>query len=174
MTRAALYRAHGGDAADRGDWRLLSDRLKETGARAAGFLSPVGLAELGEAAGLLHDLGKYTPEFQERLDGAGKRVDRAAADAQAATMEYGPAPGKLLVFYTAVHRAGLADGAGGGGRISVPVERLEKEIPALDPVWKREIALPRPPTIKIKPRDRKGAAFSAAFPRAPREKAPER
>ena len=60
MTRAALYHAHSRDPADRGNWHPLSDHLEGTGARAAGFLSPVGLAELGEAAGLLHDLGKYT------------------------------------------------------------------------------------------------------------------
>lgn len=163
MTRADLYHAHSGDPADRGDWHLLSKHLEGTGARAAGFLSPVGLAEFGEAAGLLHDLGKYTPEFQERLDGGGRRVDHATAGAQVAMTKYGPVLGKLLAFCIAGHHAGLADGAGGGGRISALAERLKKEVPALDPVWKREIALPRPPAIKMKPRDRDGAAFSRAF-----------
>lgn len=166
MTRAALYHAHSGDPADRGDWHPLSAHLEGTGARAAGFLSPVGLAKLGEAAGLLHDLGKYTPEFQKRLDGGGRRVDHATAGAQVARTEYGPHLGKLLAFCIAGHHAGLADGAGGGGRISTLEERLKKEVPALDPVWKRKIALPQAPAIKMKPRDRgdrDGAAFSIAF-----------
>lgn len=163
MARATPYHAHSGDPADRGGWHLLSDHLEGTGERAAGFLSPVGLAGLGEAAGLLHDLGKYTPEFQKRLDGSGKRVDHATAGAQVAVMKYGPRLGRLLAFCIAGHHAGLADGAGGGGRISTLDERLEKKIPDLDPVWRREIALPPPPSIRMKQRDRDGAAFCAAF-----------
>lgn len=78
--------------------------------------------------------------------------------------KYGRRLGKLLAFCIAGQHAGLADGA--GGRISALAERLKKEVPALDPVWKREIALPRPPAIKMKPRgrgDRNGAAFSIVF-----------
>ena len=72
MTRQAYF-AH--SAQDRERWQRLSVHLEGTAARAGSFLESVGLAELGRAAGLLHDIGKYTDQFQARLEGSPRRSD---------------------------------------------------------------------------------------------------
>lgn len=49
----------------RGEMQLLRDHLQQVAARAAAFAADCGLpGELGEWSGLLHDLGKYSDEFQ--------------------------------------------------------------------------------------------------------------
>ena len=61
--------AHSGAKADRSDWQLLDEHLRKVGVLARSFAEvacptePI-LAESAYATGLLHDLGKYRPEFQ--------------------------------------------------------------------------------------------------------------
>ena len=76
------YYAHSHPSEDRTDWHKLSVHLQDTGARAASFLERLGCADLGRIAGLLHDLGKYTKEFQDRLAGETARVDHATTGAK--------------------------------------------------------------------------------------------
>lgn len=61
------------------NWQFLSDHLKNTGRLAEGFAGGSDAQELGAVAGLLHDRGKYTAEFQQRLTGDYGRVDHSAA-----------------------------------------------------------------------------------------------
>jgi len=46
---------------------LLRDHLLEVARLAGGFAAKFGARDLGYAAGLLHDVGKYNPEFQKYL-----------------------------------------------------------------------------------------------------------
>lgn len=48
-------------------WQELRDHLKGVAERARRFARPCQMAEEGESAGLLHDLGKYALRFQARL-----------------------------------------------------------------------------------------------------------
>ena len=129
-------------------------------------MESMGCADFGHAVGLLHDLGKYTQAFQNRLTGGRNRVDHSTAGAQVAIERYGPSIGKMLAFCIAGHHAGLANGVN-GGRTSALEDRLRATapiIPPLDPIWENEIALPArlsPPTIK--PRDKDTLGFCAAF-----------
>ena len=50
-------------------WQLLSAHLQGVADRAREFAEPLGLADVAELAGLLHDLGKYRNSFQEYLAG---------------------------------------------------------------------------------------------------------
>lgn len=95
---------------------------------------------LAEVAGLLHDLGKYTAEFQNRLQG-GKRVDHATAGAQLVVNKWSHF-GKLLAYVIAGHHAGLANGVDDGNDRSTLDVRLKKIIPELDAIWEDEIILP--------------------------------
>ncbi len=48
-------------------WQLLSDHLRNVADLAEEFGDPFGMAAEARLAGLLHDLGKYSVRFQERL-----------------------------------------------------------------------------------------------------------
>ena len=157
----AHHYAHSAKSGDRRKWHRLSVHLEDTAERAAAFLETVGLSEIGRAVGLLHDLGKYAPEFQRRLDN-GSRVDHSTAGAKVAVERYGKQLGKMLAFCIAGHHAGLANGEY-GERITALADRIQGSIPSVDPVWREQITLPKPETSHLTPRDRETAAFCAAF-----------
>ena len=156
------YYAHSNGSPGRKDWHALSAHLEDTGARAAKFLEPTGCANLARAAGLLHDIGKYTPQFQSRLAGDTRRVNHSTAGARIAIDRYGPKLGKVLAFCIAGHHTGLANGVD-GDRVTALTDRLCEVIPAVDPIWKREITLPQGATPSIRPRDDTTVGFSAAL-----------
>ncbi len=156
------YYAHSHPSVGRSDWHRLSVHLQDTGDRAAAFLERLGCANLGKIVGLLHDLGKYTPEFQDRLAGEVSRVDHSTAGAKVALERYGPKIGRLLAFCIAGHHAGLANGVN-GGETSALTDRLSAPTPRLDALWETEIALPEPTAPPVVPRDAEAIGFSAAF-----------
>lgn len=49
-----------------------TEHVRSAAALAKNYLSPMGLASAGELAGLLHDLGKFTEEFDAYLDKASR------------------------------------------------------------------------------------------------------
>ena len=157
-----MYFAHSHESLESAHWHILSHHLENTGERAAAFLDAVGAADLGRAAGLLHDLGKYSDEFQQRLAGKAARVDHSTAGAQTAQKQYPDLLGKIIAYCVAGHHAGLANGVD-GEKISALADRLATLPPRLDPVWKTEVALPKLQPPNIKPRDKSHAGFSAAF-----------
>ena len=159
MNRVEYY-AHSADPIDHDKWHRLAAHLEDTAARAASFLETVSCGDIGRAAGLLHDVGKYTGEFQTRLQG-GPRVDHSTAGAKIAVARYGTKLGRILAFCIAGHHAGLANGVN-GVRTTALTDRLNGTTLKLDPVWKQEITLPELTVPPIKPRDNK-TAFSAAF-----------
>ena len=114
------------------EWEPLVAHLNDTARLAARFASPFGCSDLGFMAGLLHDLGKYQPEFQARLNGAPGKVDHAAHGAAFAKRAYGPL-GKLIAHGIAGHHAGLADGPelfGDEGRVARKAATLDAIIAA--------------------------------------------
>jgi len=135
-----VYYAHSGDKPDKSDWQLLSDHLKKVGHIAAENARYFDAAILAENAGLLHDIGKYTVEFQKRLEG-GNRVDHATAGAKIAIKKWGHF-GKVMAYIIAGHHVGLANGIDSEKDRSTLDDRLKKTIPELDKIWGEEIALP--------------------------------
>ena len=53
-----------------GEWQSLDEHLLGVAALASGFAAKLGLADQGELLGLLHDLGKYSQDFQAYLKSA--------------------------------------------------------------------------------------------------------
>ena len=157
-----VYFARTSDTPNRRDWQSLQTHLQGTGAKAAEFLKATGCGDFGRAAGLLHDLGKYTPEFQQRLTGDPRRVDHSTAGAKVAMERYGRRAGKMLAFCIAGHHAGLANGVN-GEHISSLADRLAKGLPQPDPLWRDEIVLNDLADPGLVPRSRQTAGFSAAF-----------
>lgn len=102
---------------------LLADHLRDVGALAEEFAAHFGAGAWARIAGLWHDLGKYSPNFQKRIreengfeahiedpnpDNALK--DHSSAGAVHARERLG-ALGMPLAFVIAGHHAGLADRA---------------------------------------------------------------
>jgi CRISPR-associated endonuclease/helicase Cas3 len=134
------FYAHSGHHTDKSDWQPLDDHLTQVGALAGRFASRFGAETLGQAAGLLHDLGKYTDEFQRRISGDYGRVDHSTWGARVAVERYGQL-GKLLAYGIAGHHAGLANGRDAGERTTLS-DRLKAELPTLKAAWEAEISIP--------------------------------
>lgn len=162
QTVHAVYFAHSGETSDRRDWHPLAAHLKATGDRAAEFLAATGAGAFGRAAGMLHDLGKYTPEFQRHLAGTPIAAPHSTAGAQVAMTRYPSAIGKMLAFCIAGHHAGLANAAKGERSLSL-TERLAERVPSLDACWEDEIALDAIDPPQIAPRSREHIGFCAAM-----------
>lgn len=135
-----LFFAHSIQDADESEWQPLAEHLHNVGELARDFASVFGGDALAQVGGLLHDLGKYTDEFQERLRGDPRRVDHSTWGATIATQRFG-ALGQVLAYGIAGHHAGLANGTGEGERTTL-AERLRLELPKLNDAWQHEIQLP--------------------------------
>jgi len=119
-----VFYAHSGEKSDKSDWQLLSNHLETVGRLAAKNAAYFDSGVLAKNAGILHDLGKYTIEFQSRLEG-GKKVDHATAGAQIAQQQWGRF-GRLLAYIIAGHHAGLANGVDAGEIRATLTDRLKK------------------------------------------------
>lgn len=120
-----------------GRWQLLEAHLRSVAAAAAANAAVFGAADWGYAAGLWHDLGKYSRAFQRYLRAAGAdvhesevlgRVDHATAGAQHAVARL-PVLGHLLAFALAGHHSGLLDSYSDGASMHA---RLDKQVEAWD------------------------------------------
>lgn len=136
-----MFFAHSTSREDRAEWQRLSEHLTSVSELAGQFAEPYGGRCSAEAAGLLHDLGKYTTEFQQRIAGTAIRVDHASRGAMVATERY-PGLGILLAYAIAGHHAGLANGNQSGERTSLSDRLRGIGLPPLDERWQDEIELP--------------------------------
>ena len=119
------------------DGRLhdLREHLFGTAQRASTFASVFGFRQWGWASGLWHDLGKYSQEFQNKLQSvmsadvhmkAKDRVDHSTAGGLYAVERFKEA-GRLLAYIIAGHHAGLPDWAGDTtGRAALSQRLLQK------------------------------------------------
>ncbi|MGI6562831.1 MAG: CRISPR-associated helicase Cas3' [Clostridia bacterium] len=76
---------------------------------ASDFASVFGCKDLGYLCGLVHDIGKYSQEFQKRIRGHSIYVDHSTAGA-IEIYKYVKAFGIILAYCIAGHHAGLPDG----------------------------------------------------------------
>ena len=96
----------------------LEEHLRKVAMGAEKFAENFGSQDWGFLAGLWHDLGKYSAEFQQRiksvsgydseahLEGQSGRVDHSTAGAQHAIEKFG-VHGRVLAYLIAGHHAGL-------------------------------------------------------------------
>ncbi|MCC2097787.1 MAG: CRISPR-associated endonuclease Cas3'', partial [Hyphomicrobiales bacterium] len=139
-----IYFAHSGTPGDKSDWQLLRDHLVGTAGIAAAMGEPLGLKKAVYIAGLLHDLGKFTREFQKRLEG-GKPVDHSTAGARLLLDLCKPQErfvAELCAYAILGHHAGLPDRqASEDSRGSCMNDRLEAFTEWPDEIWKSELVL---------------------------------
>ncbi len=140
-----IFYAHALNNTDEDKWHTLADHLRETGelaSQCAAFFG-TGMEVLAQQAGLLHDLGKYSRAFQDRLRGDPARVDHSTHGAREAVQHYKKL-GYFIAYAIAGHHTGLANGEGYDGKRRALAERLaddRKALPELSPVWQEEITL---------------------------------
>ncbi len=146
---------------NRDHWQPLEEHLQNVANRAAEFACAFNGAEWARLAGLWHDLGKYSVEFQTYLGAAGgadvhleerpeisAKVDHSTAGAQHAAHAlklFGP----LLAYLIAGHHAGLANGQ--DATTACLEERLRKIIPTYSSAPSSLLALARPPAAPPQP-----------------------
>ena len=62
------FYAHSLEGKPKAGWQPLEEHLSNVARLAATSAAKFGAAEWGRVLGLLHDIGKYSAEFQKRLD----------------------------------------------------------------------------------------------------------
>lgn len=105
MNEQKNYYAH---TNENGGWQLLKDHLTQTAELAENFALP----EYGSCAyfaGLMHDIGKYQPSFQKRLEGSAVRVEHSISGAQEIGKLNPEWARRLFQYIIAGHHSGLPD-----------------------------------------------------------------
>lgn len=95
---------------ENGREQLLIDHLQGVCDKAGAFAAVFGEEAAGRLAGLYHDIGKYSEEFQEYLrQGGGKKVDHSTAGALELMHRKSP-QSVPVAFCVAGHHSGLLNG----------------------------------------------------------------
>lgn len=162
---AKEYYAHSLDGKPKSQWQTIEAHLKNVAESALSFAADFNAGEWAYLAGLWHDIGKYSAEFQRRInsedDVHSKRsdgTDHSTAGAQHAGSVC-KQRGRLLAYAIAGHHAGLPDGTSDSR--SCLTERLEKKIPSIPacPDKIRNLVYPESPPFKLE-MDRLGFQLS--------------
>jgi len=124
--------------------------LEEVAELSSEFAAAFGGDRWGYALGLLHDIGKYSHEFQDRILRHGYRVDHSTAGASVmASQGHNP----LLAYCIAGHHGGLPDGGAVGDIDATLVGRLrkarEKAIPPFE-AYKDDVSVPDVPGLPLR------------------------
>lgn len=106
-----VFYAHSKEGQEKEHWQELSDHLKNTCDLASVFGADADVADYARIAASVHDLGKYSIEFQERLEGKKTRVDHSTAGAKEIWQLYKGSPQEplaiLLAYCIIGHHTGL-------------------------------------------------------------------
>ena len=105
------FYAHTKDGGDESGRQPLNEHLIRVADYAAEFGCDAGISELAKMAGRIHDLGKYSKEFQARLRGSKIKVDHATAGAKELAQIFKGTPQEglvtLLAYCVSGHHTGL-------------------------------------------------------------------
>jgi CRISPR-associated helicase Cas3/CRISPR-associated endonuclease Cas3-HD len=128
-----MYIAHKREINEK-ETQALSEHLYGTEKRCMEFGKAFDNGDFAAECGILHDIGKYSTEFQLRINGKGKKCDHSTAGARIAYRI--SLFGKLAAYCIAGHHSGLQDSgtmadSGGEGTLYA---RLSEEyiIPAIN------------------------------------------
>lgn len=122
-----MYYAHSSENPEK-SWQTLLEHLSQTAEKSMEYASKFNAGEFGCVCGMMHDLGKYSKKFQEKLQGKVSSVDHATAGAQEVIRLYGEKFGKLLAYCIAGHHSGLLDYGTAASTEGTLYARLNKKI----------------------------------------------
>ena len=118
------------------------EHLEKTADRAQKFADCFGCGEYGRCLGMLHDIGKYSEGFQNRILNGGSKVDHSTAGAQLVWSFANTLNARIASYCVAGHHAGLPDGGSAAddkmdstlsARLIRPVENYEAFRQEIDP-----------------------------------------
>lgn len=137
-TEGMKYLAH---KSDQGDEQTLKEHLENVAALCGEYAECFGACEMGYCCGLMHDIGKYSKEFQERIRGSEIRTDHSTAGAKVCWERRGLYA--LLSYCIAGHHAGLPDtgGAGDTGSRGTLSGRMRKKVDSYQE-YEKEVGIP--------------------------------
>jgi CRISPR-associated endonuclease/helicase Cas3/CRISPR-associated endonuclease Cas3-HD len=101
------YYAHSTEKPDKSDWQPLKTHLTRVAEIATGFAQDFNAGELAYTSGLLHDLGKYSLDFQKHLEGTKIHVDHSTAGALEAGKKYHKSYGLIFAYIVSGHHGGM-------------------------------------------------------------------
>lgn len=100
-----------------GESHYLKDHLISTAEKARVFAKKWGAEDIAYIAGLTHDLGKFSDQFQDYLLGLGNSVEHSISGAHYLTEKYNKF-GPIIAMMIAGHHAGLHNRADLKGQLS--------------------------------------------------------
>jgi CRISPR-associated endonuclease/helicase Cas3 len=108
------YYAHSGSAADFSDWQTLANHLRNVAERARRYAAAArpntaAIQDAAKVAGLLHDLGKYRPEFQQYLKGLLNKGNPLTHHKQAGAAKAAAEGSVPVAFAVYGHHGGIPD-----------------------------------------------------------------
>jgi CRISPR-associated endonuclease/helicase Cas3 len=139
--RERMFFAHSIDGQKPETWQTLAKHLQAVSLLTSMLAKKFGAEQLGAIVGLLHDLGKYSHQFQAYIAGRSVSPDHATAGAREIQRFTGAADPKDRVaaligaYCIAGHHSGLPNWSGDRALS----DRLKKQLPALDPIWQEEL-----------------------------------
>lgn len=156
------YVAHISDDGKR--FESAEEHLRAVSSLASEFAKPFGASSWAFAAGLAHDIGKYSIAFQKRILDDGPKVDHSTAGAK----ELRRVAAGLLSYCVAGHHGGLPNGGTPLDDGSTLLGRLgaaeRDEIPDYR-AFRNEIAIPalNAPSLRSVPNGESDASFTLSF-----------
>lgn len=140
--------------------QTLKDHLCGTAELAGHFAGRFGKADWGYACGMLHDIGKYSLAFQDKIkNNSNRQVDHSTAGAKACFEKGGMY--SFMSYCIAGHHSGLPDYGSSSDPGNAPTlqGRKKKHIEDCD-AYKSEIHIPEIKTLPFDPKDSPDLDFS--------------
>lgn len=131
--------AHSSDTSEK-PWQTIAEHLENTATMSGKLASKFNARDFGYACGILHDLGKYSGKFQQKLKGSILSVDHSTAGAQESISLYGRGIGRILAYCIAGHHSGLPNFGTAASTEGTLYARLNKEIEDYS-AYRRELDL---------------------------------
>lgn len=140
--------------------QTLKDHLCGTAELAGHFSGRFGKSDWGYACGMLHDIGKYSLAFQDKIkNNSNRQVDHSTAGAKACFEKGGMY--RFMSYCIAGHHSGLPDYGSSSDPGNAPTlqGRKKKHIEDCD-AYKSEIHIPEIKTLPFDPKDSPDLDFS--------------
>lgn len=140
--------------------QTVKEHLQGTAKLSAEFAKKFGKEEWGYCCGYLHDIGKYSVEFQHKIrENGNERIDHSTAGAKMCMETGGIYP--VMSYCIAGHHAGLPNygSSQDGGSEATIMGKMKKSLKDYS-VYKDEIEIPKVTTVPIEYGETKNPDFA--------------